>query len=145
MEKGTELGVTAFVPLLTERTISRHGRTDRWTKIALAAMKQSGRCVLPQILPPRPFAEFVADAPVTALRLLAHEEAGGDPFRGFPPTEPRAERREVFACIGPEGGFTSDEAGLAASAGFQTVSLGSRRLRTETAAIFLAGLLLLEA
>ena len=152
VEKGTELGVAAFAPLLTERTISRHGRTDRWSKIALAAMKQSGRCVLPQILPPQPFAEFVAAAPGTALRLLAHEEAGGDPFRGLPSTDSRAEPRaeplgqphEVLACIGPEGGFTSDEAELAASAGFQTVSLGSRRLRTETAAIFLAGLLLLE-
>ncbi len=141
VEKGTELGVSAFVPLLSDRTISRHGRADRWSKIALSAMKQSERCVLPQILPPQSFSALVASAPTTAFRILAHEGAAGNPFRGAPD----AGNRELIACIGPEGGFTSEEAGIAAMAGFQVVSLGSRRLRTETAAILLAGLLLLEA
>ncbi len=51
VEKATEIGVHAIVPLTTERTIPHHGKTDRWQKLAVAAMKQSGRCVLPLIHP----------------------------------------------------------------------------------------------
>jgi 16S rRNA (uracil1498-N3)-methyltransferase len=72
---------------------------------------------------------------------VAHEEEGGQPIRGTA----AAEQREIVACIGPEGGFTAEEVGRAVASGFQTVSLGSRRLRTETAAMLVAGLLLVEA
>ena len=140
VEKGTEIGVSAFVPLLTERTIPRHERTGRWTKIALSAMKQSGRCVLPRIHPPRTFADFVASARGTSLRFLAHEGADAAPLT----IAASPEGREIVGCVGPEGGFSAEEVAFAAAAGFQIVSLGSRRLRTETAAILFGGLLLLE-
>jgi 16S rRNA (uracil1498-N3)-methyltransferase len=139
VEKGTELGVVRFVPLLTERTIPRHARTDRWRKIALSAMKQAGRCVLPEVAEPVPYAEYVRSLPPGIVGILPHEQTGGPVLRGPSPGV------EVRICIGPEGGFTDQEVARAVSAGFRPVSLGPRRLRAETAAVLAVGLLLLEA
>jgi len=131
VEKTTEIGVQRIVPLITERTIPRHARTDRWQKLALAAMKQSGRSVLPAVAEPAMFATFVAAVPKEHCRLLAHEKTEKSPIRSMdiPPGT------AVTICIGPEGGFTDAEVSAAVAAGFSPVSLGPRRLRTETAAI----------
>lgn len=131
VEKATELGVTAIVPLLTERTIPRSARTDRWKKLALAAMKQSQRCVLPEVRALTSFDEFVRSLPADALKILPHEKADGPKLRDAIAGPPRT----IVIAIGPEGGFTDDEVRSASSAGFTVVSLGPRRLRTETAAI----------
>lgn len=126
VEKATELGVHRIVPLLTERTIARHAKTDRWQKIALAAMKQSGRCVLPQIDQLTPLQSFLRAA-TQDYRLIAHEKSDAVAVSQGATT--------IALCIGPEGGFTQDEIAEAASCGFQPFSLGPRRLRTETAGI----------
>ncbi len=141
VEKATELGVSAIVPLLTERTIPRHARKERWQKIALAAMKQSGRSVLPLVSDPQSLEDFCAGAAATVVRLLPHEKTERPPLREVLP----AGTTPVAAAIGPEGGFSEREVTLAVSAGFLPVSLGPRRLRTETAALITAGLVLLEA
>ena len=62
IEKATEIGVRAIIPLITERTIPRHARTDRWQKLALAAMKQSGRCVLPDVHEPMTLDALIGQA-----------------------------------------------------------------------------------
>lgn len=129
VEKSTELGVDRIVPLSTERTIPRHAKTDRWQKLALAAMKQSGRCILPRIHPLTPFPDFLQSAPRDAVRLIPYEHSH-DPFPILP-----GSTRSVVICIGPEGGFTEEEVQRATRAGFRQVSLGALRLRTETAAI----------
>ncbi len=133
VEKATELGVRTIVPLETQRTIGRHAcKTERWQKLAIAAMKQSGRAVLPRVSPVTPLAAFLAAAPGDALRLMAHTEAGTaltELLRGQP------ERPAIWLTVGPEGGFTEEEAREAAGAGFQFAGLGPRRLRAETAAI----------
>ncbi len=132
VEKSTEIGVASIVPLVTERTIGRHAKVDRWQKLALAAMKQSGRSLLPTVSDPQRFSEFISASPGAGLRLLP-DEHHREPLIG------EAVRRSSFSsallCIGPEGGFTEDEVSLARSSGFVAVSLGPRRLRTETAAI----------
>jgi 16S rRNA (uracil1498-N3)-methyltransferase len=125
VEKCTELGVNMIVPLLTERTIPRHAKIERWQKLALAAMKQSERCVLPVIRPLTQFDDFVAKANAP-LKILAHEKATNT-------STPRSEKAAL--CIGPEGGFTNGEVAHAEANGFQLLSFGERRLRTETAAI----------
>jgi 16S rRNA (uracil1498-N3)-methyltransferase len=130
VEKSVELGVGTIVPLLTERTIPRHGNSERWRKLCIAAMKQSGRCVLPEVRALTPFAEFLASAPKDSARFIAHEQ--GPPATDIGSPGPA---QEVVLCIGPEGGFGEGEAALAAQAGFATVVLGPRRLRAETAAI----------
>jgi 16S rRNA (uracil1498-N3)-methyltransferase len=132
VEKVTEIGVNSIVPLLTERTIPRHARTDRWQKLALAAMKQSGRCTLPTVQPVIAFPDFLASGSRADLKLLPTE------MTGMPPISEAVARRtwrSVLICIGPEGGFTDHEVGLARDQGFLPVTLGTRRLRTETAAI----------
>jgi 16S rRNA (uracil1498-N3)-methyltransferase len=131
VEKATEIGVYAIVPLMTERTISRHAKTDRWQKLALAAMKQSQRCYLPQLRPLTPFPEFLRTAEAHSVKLIPHEKVTGPPMRT---AIPESARRVVIA-VGPEGGFTEEEIAEALQAGFVSVSLGPRRLRTETAAV----------
>jgi 16S rRNA (uracil1498-N3)-methyltransferase len=140
VEKTTELGVRRIVPLLTERTIPRHARTDRWQKLALAAMKQSGRSVLPAVDELTPFADFLAGNPRASHRFLPHEAVASPTLREAGGGRPVS---SVIVCVGPEGGFTEAEVTLAESAGFLPVSLGPRRLRTETAAVSSVSILLL--
>ena len=130
VEKAVELGVRTIVPLLTERTIPRHGNIERWRKLCVAAMKQSGRCVLPAVQPLTSFGDFVATVPGGVARFLAHERSRP----GVPPAPPSGSQEAVI-CIGPEGGFSDREVTAAEVAGFAMVFLGPRRLRTETAAI----------
>ncbi len=141
VEKATELGVSAIVPLLTERTIPRHARTERWQKIALAAMKQSGRSVLPRVGGLEDLDHFLADSAAADARLLPHEKTERPSLREALPEGARS----AAAAVGPEGGFSDSEVARAVSAGFLPVSLGPRRLRSETAALMTAGLVLLEA
>jgi 16S rRNA (uracil1498-N3)-methyltransferase len=131
VEKSTELGVNRIVPLITERTIPRHARVERWQKLALAAMKQSGRCVLPAVVQPARFDEFVRSAQA-ALRVIPHELVDAPAFGDLVRTERAV---SVTICIGPEGGFTESEVADAREQGFRAATLGRRRLRTETAAV----------
>ncbi len=139
VEKATEIGVRTIIPLVTTRTIPRHAKTDRWQKLALAAMKQSERSVLPRVEQLTPLAELLR-AQTADLRLLPHEQVKG-------PTLHEVVRRGSFSsatvCIGPEGGFTDEEVAEAEASGFIPASLGPRRLRTETAAIVAAASVLL--
>ena len=132
IEKVTELGVSRIVPLATERAVRRHGREDRWQHIALAAMKQCGRCLLPAILPVTPFAEFIQGFPPDTVKCIPHEKIL-EPLIG--PALAGESPAAVALAIGPEGGFTEEEVDAAVLAGFRVVSLGPRRLRTETAAV----------
>jgi 16S rRNA (uracil1498-N3)-methyltransferase len=132
VEKTTEIGVASIVPLVTERTIGRHAKVDRWQKLALAAMKQSGRSLLPTVHSPRQFTEFVSTPMEADLRLLPDEQHQ-EPL--IVEAVPRSAFASALLCIGPEGGFTEDEVTLARASGFVVVSLGPRRLRSETAAI----------
>jgi 16S rRNA (uracil1498-N3)-methyltransferase len=137
VEKASEIGVVRIVPLLTERTIPRHAKTDRWQKLCIAAMKQSGRCVLPEVLEPVTFREFISSCEPRALKYIPHEQAESPLTRSRIPGEGPA-----VVCIGPEGGFSDEEVARAQEAGFQPVSLGTRRLRTETAALVACAIVL---
>lgn len=133
LEKGTELGVTRFIPLLTERTIVKPGagKHQRWQKIIVAAIKQCQRSRLPEISAPQTFQQLLDRCP-DSTKLIAHEKATDSDQL----SQAHLENQEsVIVCVGPEGGFTEVEIAAAQRNGFQTVSLGPRRLRTETAAI----------
>ncbi len=140
IEKCTELGVSAFVPLLTERTIPGKAKRNRWQKLALAAMKQCGRSVLPSVAELTPLEDFFQEQFPSTACLIPHETVRSPEIAELMPlTAPR-----VAICIGPEGGFSDAEVTLAASAGWTPVSLGPRRLRAETAAVVAATLVLLH-
>jgi len=134
LEKGTELGVCHFIPLLTERTLMKPGyaKMERWQKILIAAMKQCQRSRIPQITKPISFERFVADESRNSVKFIAHEKTR---IRDQLWQKTIANTNAVTMCIGPEGGFGDNEMTYALENGFLSVSLGVRRLRTETAAI----------
>ena len=148
VEKATEIGVRRILPVFSQRCVVVPGelKKKRWQRIAIAAMKQCGRSVLPQILEGISFADIMKKYGNTPIKLIA--EAGSKdsirrivaPFREKKSDFPR----KALILVGPEGSFTSEELQLAQDHGFRSVSLGTRRLRSETAAIMAATLLLWE-
>lgn len=137
VEKAVELGVGRIVPLVTSRSVARPtpGALTRLRRTVIEASKQCGRNRLATIDNPLDWTEFVAQPQDAHRRLLAHPDAGRDQKKL--PTATIDEPGPVTLAIGPEGGFTDDEVALAATAGWQTVDLGSRTLRIETAAVFM--------
>lgn len=141
VEKAVEIGVTRLVPLETERGVAEatRGALERLRRGVIEATKQCGRTRLMQVGEPTDVGAFAYEAPADAQRWLADPD--GAPLTSHGPaaspetTAPQA----VWLAIGPEGGFTPAEVAAVRNAGWQTVSLGPRILRVETAAIVLAG------
>ncbi len=137
IEKLTELGATSFVPLRTRYSVvdPREARLEKLQRHVVEAAKQCGRNLLMGVGPVADWADFCRQTPRTPLRLVAHpggEQGAADAL---------AERQEgVTLAVGPEGGFTDEEIGLAEANGWGTVTLGPRILRVETAALLLTGL-----
>ncbi len=134
IEKGTELGVRSFLPMQTERTIAKSSKEERWTNIAIAAMKQCGRSILPKIETPQLFGDVLKNSAEYDMKLIPYERTDHVLFIAEA-VKHRKPPRNVLIVIGPEGGFTEEEIIAAEKSGFVQVSLGRRRLRTETAAI----------
>jgi len=140
LQKGVELGVSRFTPVVSGRSIpsasSSPARLQRWQRVVQEAARQSRRPVLPKLDPPCLFDDGLqrVEAP---LRLMLWEE-GAMPLSSVLPPDPPA---AAAVLIGPEGGFSAEEAGLAAQFGFVPVRLGPRVLRTETAGLAVAALL----
>jgi 16S rRNA (uracil1498-N3)-methyltransferase len=132
VEKATELGVRRIAPMISERTIPRRGKHARLQKIALSAMKQCGRAYLPRILPLSSFEDIISADEHYSLRLLPHEGAG---LPSLQEVLMKHRADTVLIAVGPEGGFTDEEVAGAVERKFLPVSLGPRRLRTETAAL----------
>ncbi|MGQ9573631.1 MAG: 16S rRNA (uracil(1498)-N(3))-methyltransferase [Dehalococcoidia bacterium] len=145
LEKGTELGVAAFVPVVSSRSVVRPieataARRERWRRVIVEAAEQSGRSRLPEISPPLPFADACASA--GGLRILPWEGESAASLSDVLAAERPVDAVSLF--IGPEGGFPPEEVELARQQGVRTVSLGRRILRAETAAIAAAALVLNE-
>ncbi|GAB4178387.1 MAG: 16S rRNA (uracil(1498)-N(3))-methyltransferase [Geothermobacteraceae bacterium] len=138
LQKGTELGISRFVPVLTRRCQPDGGRRrlERWQRVAREAARQSGRLRLPELEEPMPLEQALAGEEGD-LKLVAWEQAA------TPLNQVLADRRPqgVVLLIGPEGGFDPDEVARAQRDGYIPVSLGPRILRTETAGFVLAGIL----
>ncbi len=134
IEKGTELGIRRFIPVATSRSVAQSSKENRWKKIALAAMKQSGRCYLPQIYPITDMDSVIRHASVFDLKVIPYENTDEVLFIAEA-LRHRQKPTSALIVIGPEGGFTEEEIHTAEHAGFIQVSLGKRRLRTETAAL----------
>jgi 16S rRNA (uracil1498-N3)-methyltransferase len=139
IEKATELGVQTIVPFVSAYTVPRldegkiQRRTGRWEKIAVSAAKQCGRTRIPKILPLRDFQGLVRQPWADMLKLLFWEKEAQQTLKQVQEKEPDA--RAVLLVIGPEGGFSFDEAKAAQQHGFEPIHLGRRTLRAETAAV----------
>ena len=134
VEKATELGIRSLIPLICERTIPRKEKSERLSKIALAAMKQCGRSWCPRIQPHQQLHTLIGNSAHWPLRFIPHEKANaGQSIQSE--LHHSTEQHGVLVVIGPEGGFTEHEVMFALRNGFKSVTLGTRRLRTETAAV----------
>jgi 16S rRNA (uracil1498-N3)-methyltransferase len=142
VEKVSELGVKEIVPLHTERTIPSHAKVDRWQKLALAAMKQSCRSYLPRVREMVSLYDFLSEKCIYDIKLIAHEQEEGASQIQKILTD---EARSVVVLIGPEGGFSDDEIDRCLAAGYKQIYFGRRRLRTETAAIVAAAMLIVPS
>ena len=139
VEKATELGVGSILPFTSSFTVPKldgkkiANRTERWRKIALSAAKQCGRNRVPQILPLCEFRHMIEGAGASQLKLLFWEKETARSLRRV--HEANATATAILLAVGPEGGFSSGEAHLAAARDFHLVHLGRRILRAETAAV----------
>jgi 16S rRNA (uracil1498-N3)-methyltransferase len=143
VEKAVELGVSRIVPLQTARSVAQPVRNalDRLRRTVVEASKQCGRNRLLEIVAPQDWADFVAASGAAPCRLLAHPRATtegntSDDWSGRCTATPDP----VLLAVGPEGGFATEEVDLAVASGWQTVDLGPRILRVETAALLLVAM-----
>lgn len=144
VEKATELGARRIAWIRTSRTERDQIRLDRLQRIAIAALKQSGRRWLPELLPPRALTDWLQQDKAR-WRLAAH-----GPGAPYPPISsllprPLPKGAIISVLIGPEGGFADQELELLRAHGLALCSLGPYRLRTETAAVAAAAALLWAA
>ena|SRR5690606_978631 len=134
LQKATELGVAAFVPVTSERSevrldAARAGkRLAHWRGVVASACGQSGRAVVPPVAAPAPLAEAAAALPAGARRLTLDPGAAAGVRDLAPPVG-----RCVVVGIGPEGGWSPRDRDVLEAAGFEGLRLGPRILRTETA------------
>jgi 16S rRNA (uracil1498-N3)-methyltransferase len=146
LQKGTELGVSEFIPLKTRYCgikipdVKIDSRLKRWDRIVLDAARQSGAVFIPRIRTPLSFTDFVKRGEIKTVRkYLLYERA---------PTRWRSEKIQgnpILLCVGPEGGWHPQEVEAASQAGFQIFSLGTRILRAETAALAAVALIQFQA
>lgn len=153
IQKATELGVKRIVPLATERADVRLRDSDdgkkrlaRWQRISLEAAKQTGRACMPEVTAPLNFNSLLEISAVgekksatNVSRLMFSERDGrslSEATNGL-----AGNPMEIVALVGPEGGWTDEEIGLAREVRWEIVTLGGRTLRAETAAIVVVSLL----
>lgn len=136
LQKGTELGVAAIVPVSSERSEVKldaqraDKRLSHWRNVVIAACEQCGRAQLPQVQPPENLAAACARLPEPSLRLTLDPAAEhGVAALSVDAAQP------VVVAIGPEGGWSPRDRAQLADAGFAGLRLGPRILRTETAGL----------
>jgi 16S rRNA (uracil1498-N3)-methyltransferase len=152
IQKCCELGVHRIIPVNCARTVVQLDakkavqRQVRWQRVAEEAAKQARRGNIPRVVELTDFSAALCQVPTGALALLPWEEEGQAGFKAALRESRRAkpDNPEIWLFIGPEGGFTTEEANLARQAGCRTVTMGPRILRTETAAITALALVMYE-
>src|SRR6202007_825642 len=153
IQKGTELGVSKIVPLISERTVVQvesdevEKKTEKWRQIVIEAGKQCGQSRLPEVSPPLTPKQFFADFDRYDIALIASLQSDARTFKSALSDfrEQNGRRpKNVLVLVGPEGDFTPAEDALGKSAGCLARSWGPIVLRTETAAIYCLSVLSYE-
>ena len=149
IQKSVELGINRIVPVITERTVVRLDsekdaakKCERWNRISQEAAKQCNRGIIPKIEVPMSFKEALKQVEDKALSLIPYEKETKNSLRQIIETVGNIDEISVF--IGPEGGFTEQEIDEAIKNGLNSVTLGPRILRTETAGIAVLSILMYE-
>ena len=134
LQKSVELGVRAIQPIISERCVVRLSgdradkRVQRWQDIVIAACEQSGRSIVPTVQPIVSFSDYLRQMPPELHLMMSLRRA--TTLRDITPAP-----QTLRLMIGPEGGWTPAEEQAALEAGVQTITLGKRVLRTETASL----------
>lgn len=147
LQKGTEVGVSRFVPVVTKRTLvqsteMKANKVSRWRTILAEAAEQSERGRLPELTTAVSFKTMLSQLEQYDLTLLMWAGDGGVRLKTAVNTQTPI--KTIALLIGPEGGWTETEVEHAQQHGAKIVTLGQRVLRTETAAIVASALLLHE-
>ena len=135
LQKSVELGVAEICPVISERCVVRlsgeraEKRVARWQEIVVSACEQSGRNIVPKVLPLTTYAQALQQLPQETTKLLMSLN------RAQKLSDVQPQSGKVVFMVGPEGGWTEKEEQQAFDAGFQSVTLGKRVLRTETASL----------
>lgn len=135
LQKSVELGVAEIRPVISERCVVRlsgeraEKRVERWQEIVVSACEQSGRNIVPKVLPLTTYAQSLQQLPQETTKLLMSLN------RAQKLSDVQPQSGKVVFMVGPEGGWTEKEEQQAFDAGFQSVTLGKRVLRTETASL----------
>ena len=135
LQKSVELGVAEIRPVISERCVVRlsgeraEKRVARWQEIVVSACEQSGRNIVPKVLPLTTYVQALQQLPQETTKLLMSLN------RAQKRSDVRPQSGKVVFMVGPEGGWTEKEEQQAFDAGFQSVTLGKRVLRTETASL----------
>ena len=135
LQKSVELGVAEIRPVISERCVVRlsgeraEKRVARWQEIVVSACEQSGRNIVPKVLPLTTYVQALQQLPQETTKLLMSLN------RAQKLSDIRLQSGKVVFMVGPEGGWTEKEEQQAFDAGFQSVTLGKRVLRTETASL----------
>ena len=142
IQKAVELGVTHIQPITSQRSVVKlsaeraEKRIEHWQNVAISACEQSGRAVVPEVAAPLSLQQWLATNPANnSMRLLLN------PIGALRLREMQAPTSEIQLLIGAEGGLSQAEIDLASHHGFQSVVLGARILRTETAALATIGIM----
>ena len=149
IQKAVELGAAEIVPVVTKRTIVKteggkeEKKLTRWQAIAESAAKQSGRGVIPTVAPIQTWKEALASMENLDYNVILYENA-----EGMTPTaeclKVAGQKGSIGIFVGPEGGFTEDEVAQCKEHGAESLSLGKRILRTETAGLAMLSMLMLS-
>ena len=135
LQKSVELGVAGIRPVISERCVVRlsgeraEKRVARWQEIVVSACEQSGRNIVPKVLPLTTYVQALQQLPQETTKLLMSLN------RAQKLSDVQPQSGKVVFMVGPEGGWTEKEEQQAFDAGFQSVTLGKRVLRTETASL----------
>ena len=148
LQKGVEVGVSRFVPLMTERSIVKltadkaRDKVRRWEKIAQSAAKQSGRGILPSVENIQTLTEAVSEFSSYDLVILLDEAEEAITLKHI--LKKTDNPKKIALLIGPEGGWERREVEQIKAAGGISITLGPRILRTETAGVIAAAMTLYE-
>ena len=147
IQKCTELGIAKIAPYVSEHTIVTvdKGKSDkkveRWRKVALEACKQSGRSIVPEIANVHTFDNVLNEMRGYDLNIFAYEK-GNYSIKKL--LKENAESKRISVVVGPEGGFSEEEARKIIGNGAKAVGLGPRILRTETAGMAVLCIIMYE-
>lgn len=151
IQKGTELGISSFIPVKLSRCIVKLDgkdevkKQDRWQKISEVAAKQSGRDIVPEVMHLKSLNETINMISEYDLFLVAFEEEKDNTLKNeLLKLKDIKDEYKIACLVGPEGGLTKDEVLKLEENGAKVITLGNRILRTETVAMYIASTVMYE-